>query len=428
MGVKSIIYILAIVTTVFGSVAINPVIGLWGYLLSYNINPMSFWWGAEVPEMFQRYSLIFSVAIMGGAIFHFSRLRFVKWLEIQETLLLLFICTVWFSTVVGVPSHMLGHYASKMTKIAIILILASHLITDLKYFNWMVWIYIISAFFSGFEMFSGSSVSFNGGRLDVGVGGSDFSEGNFLAAHYLMILPWIGIKVLSGSWTVRLFCIATAALVVNILILVESRGAFLGIAAGLVLVLIYCGPRYRKAVLILLAAGVIGFVSLADTSFWDRMQSLKTEASEMDASASHRLDAWKAAVLMFQDYPLGVGQGNFTIMVGNYNPEIEGRDTHNTFFRCLAELGFQGLAILLLMIQNAFRILSGIKQQLNMDDPIDKAFDLHILALRTGIAMYLVATMFLSHTYIEEFYWLLMFPLFLKRSFENHRYDQALGR
>jgi len=31
------------------------------------------------------------------------------------------------------------------------------------------------------------------GRIDRGVGGSDFAEGNFLAAHFAMTLPFLGI-------------------------------------------------------------------------------------------------------------------------------------------------------------------------------------------------------------------------------------------
>ncbi|MEH0023165.1 MAG: O-antigen ligase family protein [Desulfobacter sp.] len=428
MGIKPALYILAMMSAVFGSVAINPVIGLIGYLLSYNVNPMSFWWGNMVPAFFHRYSMIFSVAIMAGMVFHFSRLRFMKWFEPQEILLILYICIIWISTFTGVQTEALGFNVMKMTKVATILLLASHLVTDLKYYNWMVWVYIIAAFISGFEISSSTTVTYHGGRLDVGIGGSDFNEGNFLAAHYLMIMPWVGIKVLSGSWKVKGFCLLTTAFVVNTLILIESRGSFLAIGAGVMMTILWSGPRYRKPILILLAVGVIGFAGLADSSFWERMQSIRTDKATMDQSASGRVEAWKAALNMFDDRPFGVGEGNFVRLVGDYNPSIPGKDTHNTFFKCLAELGIQGLAVLLLMIQNAFRILSGIKKQLNPNDPVDHEVHLNILALRIALIMYLVTTMFLTHTYVEEFYWLLMFPVFLKRSFENEQYKRHLAR
>ncbi|MCG8633363.1 MAG: O-antigen ligase family protein [Desulfobacterales bacterium] len=422
MGLKSLLYMVSMLSAVFGAVAINPVIGLVGYLLSYNVNPLSFWWGYQVPGFLHRYAMIFSVSIMAGMVFHFSRLRFFKWFEAQEILMILYIGIMWISTFTGIPTDALGENVLKMTKVTLILLMASHLVTDIKYFNWVVWVYIFAAFISGFEIFSSDTVSYRGGRLDMGIGGSDFSEGNFLAAHYLMIMPWVGIKVLTGSWKVRLFCLMTTAFVVNTLILIESRGSFLAIGCGVIMTLFLSGAKFRKQILTLLACGAVGFIFLADASFWNRMHTIETDQSTMDRSAMGRIEAWKGAIGMFEDHPFGVGEGNYKRIIGDYVPQMAGRDTHNTFFRCLAELGIQGLAVLLLMVQNAFRMLSRIKKQLDVNDPGDQEFSLHILALRISLLMYLVTTMFLTHTYVEEFYWLLMLPLFLKRCFDNERY------
>jgi O-antigen ligase len=239
-------------------------------------------------------------------------------------------------------------------------------------------------------------------------------------------MPWVGIKVLSGSWKVKAFCLMTTAFVVNTLILVQSRGSFLAIGVGVIATVFLSGTKYRKKILALMMIGVIGFAGLADRSFWERMQTIETDEETMDKSASGRVEAWKAALSMFEAHPFGVGEGNFIALVGEYNPSIPGKDTHNTFFKCLAELGIQGIAVLLLMVQNAFRTLTILKKQLDLSNPVDKEFDLHILALRIAMIMYLVTTIFLTHTYVEEFYWLLMFPLFLKRCFENERFKQRV--
>jgi len=44
----------------------------------------------------------------------------------------------------------------------------------------------------GIEAYAAPGWMFSGGRLDVGIGGSDFSEGNFLGAHFAMLLPFLG--------------------------------------------------------------------------------------------------------------------------------------------------------------------------------------------------------------------------------------------
>jgi O-antigen ligase len=121
---------------------------------------------------------------------------------------------------------------------------------------------------------------------------------------------------------------------------------------------------------------------------------------------------------MVSDHPLGVGEGNFKNVIFRYNPDDPGRDTHNTFLRCLAELGIQGGIIFVLLIANAFRMLFSIK--INIQDlPNKEDFVWHIYALQLALIIYLSAGMFITQTYIEELYWLLMFPLFLKRSVEN---------
>lgn len=419
MAIKSALFILGVLGTFGGAILIHPFIGLCGYLFSYNINPLGFWWGQQLPGIFQRYSMLFFLACFFGMILHWRKLPFRNLLDRQEVLLGLYILVIWISTLTGVPTHTLGFNSMKMTKIFMILLVASHLVTQLKFFNIMIWVYMVSALISGFEIYTADYLAYFGGRLQSGVGGSDFAEGNFLAAHYVMILPWLGINFLKGGWKTKAFCVIATAFIVNTLILIESRGAFLALGVGTVFVLLTAGRKYRKQILILLLIGAGGFVYLSDTTFWARMNTIETTQSEMDRSSTNRIEAWYAAIEMFWDYPYGVGVGNFKTLIGLYNPDAEGRDTHNTFFRCLAELGIQGLSVLLLMIYTAHGYIRQIQKHLDLSTPLGQEYDLHTLALRTGLIMYLVTTCFLSHNYVEEFYWVLMFPLFLKRCYEN---------
>lgn len=402
-----------------GSILFSPVIGLGGYLASYNLNPSGFWWGSQVPGMFQRYSLIFATSCFIGIVIHWHKLKVRHIFESQLVLLWMFAFIIWISEYLGLGYLQSDSNAEKMLKVTAILSAASLLITDFKVYKALIWIYILTALYSGYESWSSQSLSYIGGRLQAGVGGSDFNEGNFLAAHYVMILPWIGIVYLKGDWKAKIVTIIAAAMIVNSLILIESRGAFLAIACGVCATLIMAGWKYKKKVITLLTLGLMGLIYLSDATFWERMNTIETSQSSMDRSAIGRIEAWQAAMEMFNDHPLGIGEGRFKTLIGDYNARAAGRDTHNTFFRCIAELGIQGITVLLLMIVNAFWILSRIKSSLLPSHPFYDDYNLHILALRVALIMYLITTMFLSHTYIEEFYWLLMFPLFLKKCFEN---------
>jgi uncharacterized protein YneF (UPF0154 family) len=47
---------------------------------------------------------------------------------------------------------------------------------------------------------------------------------------------------------------------------------------------------------------------------------------------------------------------------------------------------------------------------------------LHIYALRVALVIFLVAGMFITETYIEEFYWLLFLPVLVERIIDTELY------
>ncbi len=413
-----------------GAIFYHPIVGLYAYLVTYNINPMGQWWGGFLPEWAMRYSYWLVIATTLGVIIHWSKLKFVTFLERQEVLLLLFLGIIWLSVLVGQGWEV--HYnVTKMTKVVFVLLLASHLVTTYRFYEGMLWILIIAGFYLGYEMYSGAG-TYWGGRFHAGVGGSDFGEGNFLAAHFAFILPFIGVMFLKGAWKVRGLCLLSAVFIINAIVITRSRGAFLALAVG-ALAALFWGmwlKGHRKKVLVLITLGIVGGVYLTDPGFWGRMETIQPSSDEVmqtrDASAEGRLDAWRGAWAMVQDYPLGVGVNESFNFMGYYMPHLEGRDIHNTYFRCLAELGFHGLFLLVLLIGNAFIMLFAIERSAKtLDTNRAQAYHLHAFALKISLVIYLSAAMFISSVFIEEFYWMLMMPVFLKRALDNE--IQELG-
>lgn len=74
--------------------------------------------------------------------------------------------------------------------------------------------------------------------------------------------------------------------------------------------------------------------------------------------------AWRAAVAMAVDYPYGVGPGNFPNVYGRFyrdkyaDPSVWSSNRwiaiHSIYFQALAEYGFLGLTLLLLLIYWSF--------------------------------------------------------------------------
>ncbi|MDO3379735.1 O-antigen ligase family protein [Geoalkalibacter halelectricus] len=426
LPLKTILYLALFLTAFFASIYKHPIIGVYAYLVTYNINPLGQWWGRFLPGFATRYAMLLALAIGLGVLFHKSKLRFGRFFEGQELLLISFVGVMWLSIVVGQSGGM-DYNIDKMTKVLLVLLMASHVITTKRYFEGMIWVFVICGLYLGYELYGGAG-SMRGGRYQSGVGGSDFGEGNFLAAHFGFVLPFVGVLFLKGGWKVRLLCVVAAAFIVNAIVITLSRGAFLGLAVGGVMAVLLSArlSRYRGKIIVLLIVGLLGGLYLTHDGFWYRMTSIQAVDGERDLSAQGRLDAWDGAWRMAQDYPLGVGVGRFFNHIGEYHSHIAGVDTHNTYLRCLAELGFHGFAILVLMIFTAFFMLWQIDRRASELTP-ERANFFHLYAYATKIALfvYLTAAMFVSSVYIEEFYWLLMFPVFLKRALDNEFLDAA---
>jgi len=418
IGIKTILYLVSLFFCMAGSVFYHPFIGIIGYILSYNINPVGQWWGEPLTEWGVRYSMFLALSVGIGIFIHRPKLKFNRLLESQETLLILFVGLIWISILLGFGYSGEDSNAVKMTKVAIILLMASHVITDLKRYEIMVWVLIVAGFYLGYQSYTAPVWRFVDGRLDYGIGGSDLSESNVLASHFAMLLPLIGIMFLKSDWKRKAICLVSGVFVINAIVLCRSRGAFLGCLIGTIAAAVFSVPTKRKQIILSVIIGIIGAAILIDPAFLSRMSTITTEESQMGESSRGRLLAWKAALSMTYDYPLGVGEGNFKKYVDQYEPDIPGKDTHSTFLRCLAELGIQGFVVLALLIANAFRILGRLRKQVKgWSNEMD--FQWHIYGLKIAIIIFITCGITMTLTYIEELYWLLIFPVFLQRAVEN---------
>ncbi len=419
MPLTTLTYVAFFLCACLGAIILHPYWGLMGYLTTYFINPYSHWWGDYVPSFMSRYSLILGLVTLFGTLVHWSKLQFLRFFDTQEVLLITLIFFAWLSVPLGVDlGNGIHESLIKITKIGLIVLIASHLVTDMKKYEFMVYLFIITGLYLGIETYFAPSYMFTQGRLGAGIGGSDLSNGNMLAAHFALVLTFIGVMFLKNGWKTKILCILTAAFVVNGIVLIRSRGSFLGLIIGVFAAVVFAKTISRKKIIALLIVGAIGAFSLMDKGFLERMELIQTDIKTMDLSAKSRLDVWVASFQMASDYPFGVGIGNTARLIGNYNSEIEGLDTHNTFLRCLTDIGYHGLFVLFLLILNAFRTLRQVSKMASSLKN-NNIFNWHVYAIKIGLICYLVIVLFVSATYTEEFYWLLMFPLFLKRIAQN---------
>ncbi|MBU1342499.1 MAG: O-antigen ligase family protein [Proteobacteria bacterium] len=386
------------------------------YIVIYNIGPVKKWWG-EIPYHYGiRDSQFMYVTVMLSYFIKPVKTNLsLTVLDRQEWLLILYLCLLWFSTIIGLDLGQDTYNVFKITKVVVILILASHIITDIKLFEMFWWSLILCNIYMGYNAFFASDWMFSNNRLDIGIGSVDFGEANFLAAHMVMMLPITGVMLIRSGNIGKLICLVNAVLTVNTLAMLRSRGGFLAMVVSLGFVIFLAEKKYRLLIIAGTAFGIIGFFALTDVHFWDRISTISVEEQDRDSSAQGRLALWNIAWEMAKEHPLGIGADNYKPLMGSYGTERHNRDTHSTYFKCLAEIGFHGLLVLGLLIYNCFNILFQIRK-IPIRNAQSHIFRLYSFGLIIALISYLTAGIFISMNYIEEFYWMLMMPLFLKRS------------
>ncbi len=158
-----------------------------------------------------------------------------------------------------------------------------------------------------------------------------------------------------------IICAGTAFALVAGILMSWSRGAWLGLSAGLLVVF---GLTSRRSALIALLAvsvlilvvAVAGIGWLPDSiegrvqdlgSYTGNLDPAKTEITDENFSVLERLAHWQAGRLMFEHEPwLGVGIGNYSAYYDRYAQPYwydPLGHAHNVFINFLAETGILGL-------------------------------------------------------------------------------------
>ncbi|MCH8966387.1 MAG: O-antigen ligase family protein [Planctomycetes bacterium] len=349
---RTIFYFVAFWAACFMSL-VNPIWGVVNYLLVYQMNPTTTWWGKPINDMGIRYSLYAIAFTMGGLVLgrrHVPKMR--SSLSMWEIGLLLMLLLAALSTILGVGygTHA-SHAFEKLWKMFVFVFIVLRLVTTRTNLRIVIWALVAGSLYLGYDAYSIPQADFTQGRLDH-VGGPDFRTTSGLAAHMSAMLPIIGLAFLTAdNWRWRAFASVAGAFSVNAIILCRTRSAFIGLTMGALTALLLAPRARRWRIHALLVAGAIAAFSLTDSPFWDRMATLGDEqALSTDPATETRVAIWAASLTMLSDYPLGVGIGNFTRVIGHYDPALHGRASHNTVLVAFTELGVQGGILLLLLV------------------------------------------------------------------------------
>lgn len=214
----------------------------------------------------------------------------------------------------------------------------------------------------------------------------------------------------SRRW-LRYLLLAMFCLTIPAILATYSRGAFLGLAV--VLPLLFLKSRKKFLVLGVFAVGIPLAMALLPDKWFTRMETIQT--FEQDQSAQGRLKAWQLAMEIAWDRPLtGGGFRTFSQEIYHrYGIQSKAFDAHSIYFQVLAEHGYPGLLVFLLLVASTMISLRWLISAPIRDPSIGWIPDCARM-LEASLIAYLVCGAFLSLSYFDLFYTLVAITVLLK--------------
>lgn len=392
-----------------------PVCGVYVYFLAFYVHPPSRWWGQSLPDL--RWSLLAAAVALLALVIHSRRLTPPPrpWLgSMPGFMLLVFVLWFWIQNLwaLDAQTHLSG--AVQFAKYLIACYLIYRLADTPQKLSDVLLAHVAGCAYLGWLCLErGRDL---GDRLN-GVGGPGLDDANSLGMVLATAVVVGIVMVLTQVGWRRIACLLSLPLILNGLILTGSRGAFLGMVTGLMMVFLLRPPRRQWVFVGMAVTGLALGAYLVDEKFVDRMFTLKStldEPSTMDSSAESRLVLMKAQLEMFSAYPMGSGHRGTAALSPQYLDEqwLTGNDeeglarsSHNTYMTLLTEQGIPGVLIFI------WSMLWGISVYLRLRRARARGAPLDILAPASaclaGLQVVLVAGFFTDYLLAEVQYWFL---------------------
>lgn len=329
----------------------HPIYGLYFYLSTTFVFPQGQWWG----HMFQnlRLALVAAAVTVIATALHRGKLNpKVFWLaNAPAAILSVYALLMWLQTpwALDLESHLDGSIYIVKYLLAFWFV---YRIVDSK--EKLRDLLLALTLGCGLLGVYAALVGRDGDRLD-GVGGPGIDDSNTLGMYLATgAIIAVGLVLSQKGWR-RYLSLACLPVIANAIVLANSRGSFVGLVAGGLMLAFVKAREHRWAFWSLALVSALALVAIVDQAFIDRMftiHAVSTEDEEADASARSRVVVAEAQIRMFKDHPMGTGHRGTAALSARYlDPkwlangpadEERARSSHNTFLTTLVEQGLPG--------------------------------------------------------------------------------------
>lgn len=268
-----------------------------------------------------------------------------------------------------------------------------------RHVRWLVTAFVTGAFISSLI---GLEHAASGSRITGG-----FDDPNELAAVIVPAVAMAGFGFYAArGLLLRWLFLGALPVFAFALFATDSQGGLMALFAAAAGSILLGGPVRKYAIASVAVAAVLA------TFYY----TVVTTPPSLTEGESSRVDLWRVAVEVSQDYPItGVGAGNFPVVEPDYalstvklfrvdlvlRPEV----AHNTYLHILAEYGVIGLTLFLCIAGGSLYL--GVLSIGTFARRGDRATELYARGMTVATAANLTASVFVSGQY-EKQLWLLL--------------------
>lgn len=391
----------------------HPFYGLGLYLAVFYIHPPSRWWAYMLPDF--RWSLIAgTVALIAVILYREKAPAGIRpWYStVPGMAVIVYLVWFWIQNLWALSPNLHYEFSVQLTKYVIAFFLVYRLATNPKRSTDILLLHIAGCTLLGLiALYHGRG---SGGRLD-GVGGPGIDDSNTLGMYLATAIAAGAVLLLTLKGWRRVFLFVALPILLNGLIMANSRGALLGLLAGGAMAYYLCPPQRKWVFYGFAALGLLGAVSLVDDAFLDRMFTIKSavaQSESIDGSAQGRLLLIEAQAKMAARYPHGTGLRGTAALSREYldarwlsgGQATGARTSHNTFMSALVEQGILGGLLYLwlcawgVMVVGRLKTLQRQKVGMELTAPA--------VACCAALAVVLTAGQFTDYLMAEVQFWL----------------------
>ncbi|NOX36464.1 MAG: hypothetical protein GXO78_02925 [Calditrichaeota bacterium] len=414
-----LVFAVGMVATLF-----NPVFGILLYVFEWHNHPPYMWWGDSVPNL--RYPFLIGIVTLISFFLNRHKLRQMPHIYLGPffwlAILLAWMYIVSFGWALRPDESFRQTW--EFTKFVMFYLMIILILRERKHYDWFILTLMLGVANFGRIAYE------RGSNRYLGVIAPNATEENAISAHVVSTMPYFGTRFLRGNRWLKMFIILSVPFLINLMILANSRGAFVALLMiGAVGFILFPPKEKLKIVLALVAAGVM-VLWLANEQFWERQKTTLTPKEE--GSAASRFYLWRGAINVIKDYPLGVGDEGFSLLVFDYVPELVpkmqekgARTVHNTFLLAGVDWGIPGFIMFMGFLIHTFLVIHRLKVRLKRFPALRKIYYYDLISLQLAIIGLLTAGFFTNRLYAEVLYWYAALAVVLANIINRDMEEQA---